>query len=55
MEIKLVVIPRAMHDRLLANCDECSREFDCLINALIMKTADRKEEIQIPYVSGPRS
>jgi len=47
MNIKLVVIPRELHDRLLGTCDPTSREYEILANSLVIRHGNM-EEIQIP-------
>lgn len=47
MNIKLVVIPRELHDRLLGTCDPTGREYEILLNSLVIRDGNM-EEIQIP-------
>jgi hypothetical protein len=47
MNIKLVVIPRELHDRLLGTCDPTGREYEILANSLVIRHGNM-EEIQIP-------
>ena len=46
MDIKLVVIPRELHDRLLAKCD--GSDYECLINGFVVHDGTGREVIEIP-------
>ena len=46
MVLKLVVIPRGLHDRLIGMCDPKSREYDTLVNGFIIRDGN-EEAVQI--------
>ena len=46
MVLKMVVIPRGLHDRLIGMCDPKSSEYDTLVNGFIVRDGN-EEAVQI--------